>query len=139
MKKQPIDKKTGAKVAQYVKLKSELDAKTAAYNKEKERLSRKMAVIESDLINNMKQQEVERLGDVSLKKEDVFNIADYDKFTGYVKKHNAFYMFQKRLSNAVFREMLKEGEISKAKLQTQLGIGSFTKESLHITKKRGVK
>jgi hypothetical protein len=69
--------------------------------------------LSSQIIVQMDEQGAKRIGglsaNVSISEQDVPTVKDWDAVYDYIKNENAFYLLQKRMSAAAFRELLNLG------------------------------
>lgn len=63
----------------------------------------------------------------SVSENVVGSVEDWDQVYGYIREHDAFYLLQRRLANAAFKELLDTG----ASLP---GVSPFVKRSLNMRK-----
>lgn len=63
----------------------------------------------------------------SISSQVVGNVEDWDALHAYIKENDAFYLLQRRLSNAPYKEILDSGE-------SLAGVVPFTKRSLNMRK-----
>lgn len=63
----------------------------------------------------------------AISEQVVGNTEDWDEVYNYIREHDAFYLLQRRLSNAAYKELLDSGE-------TLPGVVPFTKRSLNMRK-----
>ena len=63
----------------------------------------------------------------SISTQVVGNVEDWDALHAYIKENDAFYLLQRRLSNAPYKEILDSGE-------SLAGVVPFTKRSLNMRK-----
>lgn len=67
--------------------------------------------VEAELIAYLKENELDRASaagfTASYGTETVAHVTDWEEFYDYVKEHNAFYLLQKRVASAAFREVLQ--------------------------------
>lgn len=63
----------------------------------------------------------------SISNQVVGNVEDWDALHAYIKENDAFYLLQRRLSNAPYKEILDSGE-------SLAGVVPFTKRSLNMRK-----
>ncbi|KII34895.1 hypothetical protein NL64_06455 [Pseudomonas fluorescens] len=63
----------------------------------------------------------------SISSQIVGNVEDWDAVHAYIKKNDAFYLLQRRLSNAPYKEILDSGD-------SLPGVVPFTKRSLNMRK-----
>jgi len=63
----------------------------------------------------------------SISNQVVGNVEDWDALHEYIRENNAFYLLQRRLSNAPYKEILDSGE-------SLAGVVPFTKRSLNMRK-----
>jgi hypothetical protein len=63
----------------------------------------------------------------SISSQVVGNVEDWDQVHEYIRENNAFYLLQRRLSNAPYKEILDSGA-------TLPGVVPFTKRSLNMRK-----
>jgi len=64
-----------------------------------------------------------------LTRQTVPNVKDWERLYGYIKKHDAFELLQKRVSGTAYRERLEAKEVIP-------GVEAFTLTKLSLTKKR---
>lgn len=98
-------------IAQLADVKDEL---REANNKAKEAKKRHDEA-EAELIEYLKENELEKASaagfTASYGTETVATVNDWEAFYDYVKEHDAFYLLQKRVASAAYRELLQvEGE-----------------------------
>ncbi|MDH2290029.1 MULTISPECIES: hypothetical protein [unclassified Cobetia] len=67
--------------------------------------------LESQLLEYLKENELDRVSaaghTASYSTETVASVDDWEAFFGYVKQHDAFYLLQKRIASAAYREVLQ--------------------------------
>lgn len=63
----------------------------------------------------------------SISNQVVGNVEDWDALHEYIRENNAFYLLQRRLSNAPYKEILDNGD-------SLAGVVPFTKRSLNMRK-----
>lgn len=63
----------------------------------------------------------------SISEQTVGNVEDWEEVYDYVREHDAFYLLQRRLSNAAYKEMLDAGD-------SLPGVVPFTKRALNMRK-----
>lgn len=63
----------------------------------------------------------------SISSQVVGNVEDWDAVHAYIKENDAFYLLQRRLSNAPYKEILDSGE-------SLPGVVPFTKRTLNMRK-----
>lgn len=63
----------------------------------------------------------------SISEQTVGNVEEWDEVYDYIRAHDAFYLLQRRLSNAAYKELLDSGG-------TLPGVVPFTKRSLNMRK-----
>ena len=126
--------KLGTRVENFIKLKAIISANEKAHKEKQDALKEKASALEIDIIKELKKNKLERAdgktGAVTHKKMIHANVKDWDKFYKYIKKHDAFFLMQKRASDAAYREMIEAGE-------EVPGVTGFIKETLGVVKKRG--
>lgn len=85
-----------------------------ALDRQAEELKQKERDLKDWLLNNLSKQELTRLagklGQVSLKRSDVGTIADLPAFQKFVKKNDAFDLYQRRLNLEACRLRWEEGK-----------------------------
>lgn len=87
------------------------------------------SLIEERLMENMDKDGIDKMtgrkASVSISSSVVANVEDWDAFTAFIHKNKAYHLFQRRVSDAAYREML---EIKKVVPGTQ----PFTKKRLNL-------
>ena len=63
----------------------------------------------------------------SVSRNVVGNVEDWEQVHAFIKEHDAFYLLQRRLANAAYKEMLDAGD-------SLPGVEPFTKISLNMRK-----
>jgi len=95
-----------------------------------ETLRKDAATLEVTIMNLLKESGIESAkgenGNVTLKKDTVPAVKDWDKFYAYIVKNKAFELLQKRVGLKAYRERLEEGEVIP-------GVEAFEKETLSCT------
>ena len=100
----------GEKIDELHSLKKQLREANKAVSELKESISElESGLIEDMALAGLTQAAGENMS-VSTKEEVVANIEDWETFTQYVAKNDAFYLIQHRVNNAPFREHQAAGE-----------------------------
>lgn len=107
---------TAPKIADIISELLQMKADLSAINKEAESIKREISVLEGEIINYLRQQDVQSLsttgGRVTLVKEVVPTVTNWDAVFDFVKNNDAFYLLQKRISSTAWREFTQqEGDI----------------------------
>ena len=80
--------------------------------------------LESRIIANLERQGIDRVGNgsctVSIKKETVPTVEDWDTVQKYIRETGRFELLHKRMSAAAFREILQMGQGVPGVKQTEL-------------------
>ena len=70
------------------------------------------SLLEEKILARMKDENIDRasgkLASVSIKDTTVGQLVDMEKFARYVKRNNAFELFERRISSTAFREHLEQ-------------------------------
>lgn len=86
---------------------------------------------EAEILELMGAQGVTRTGvgpyTMSISEQSVANVQDWDAVNDYIRAHDAFHLYQRRLSNGAYNEILAGGE-------SIPGVEPFTKVSLNFRK-----
>jgi len=97
-------------------------------------LSEKQRNLESQIIEDLKSDDLTQsstsAGTVTLSSQQVPSVQDWDKFNAFVKRNNAFYLYQRRVNSAPYRELLAE-----RKGRAIPGVETVTVEKLNLRKK----
>lgn len=87
--------------------------------------------LQMELLDVMKEVGVDKVSNdvatVSIKKTQVAQVIDWEKFYRYIHKNKAFFMLQKRVSDVAYRETLED-----RKNRPIPGVESFTKVALNL-------
>ena len=87
------------------------------------------AAIEQSLMDRLAEENLDKgtgkLGTVSISESTVGNVTDWDAVHAFIKKTGNFQLFQRRLSDPAFRELLELGK-------KVPGIETFTKKRLNL-------
>jgi hypothetical protein len=96
-----------------------------------DRLREEQTAIEDFIINNLPKSEASgvagRVARAQLGKKIIPTIENWEKLCAFVKKHNAFELFQRRLNEGAATERTEAGK-------PVPGIGSFTRVTVSCTK-----
>lgn len=88
-------------------------------------------IIESQIIERLDSEESRkgegRKAGVSITEVTVANIVDFDELTKYIKRTGYFHLFQRRISDPAFRELLE-----REKKHVVPGLEPFTKRNLNL-------
>ena len=94
-------------------------------------IDEKLASNETDIIAIADEMGLDRFAvgklTFSISSNVVGNVEDWDAVHAYIKENDAFYLLQRRLSNAPYKEILDSGE-------SLAGVVPFTKRSLNMRK-----
>jgi hypothetical protein len=94
-------------------------------------LDAQLAGNETDIIDIADEMGLDRFAvgklTFSISSNVVGNVEDWDAVHAYIKENDAFYLLQRRLSNAPYKEILDSGE-------SLPGVVPFTKRSLNMRK-----
>lgn len=98
---------------------------------EEKRLKALLDDNEQEIIDQLDAQGVTRSGigpfSMSISETVVGNVEDWDSVYAFIKDNDAFYLLQRRLANAAYKELLDNGD-------TIEGVAPFTKRSLNFRK-----
>ncbi len=135
--------KIGIKVDQFIKLKASISANEKTHNEKQAKLKAKASELEISIIKIFKADKITEAGGkngkVTFKTDSMAGCKNWEKFYKKIVKENMFFLLQKRLSNAAFRELLASKDITRIKFKKEFGVEFFDKETLLVGKKRGVK
>jgi len=119
--------KIGALIDKLEKLRL-IKKKTAAADKEAKEA---YDTVVADLMDIMNEQGIEKAAgktaSVTLGEQVVATIDDFDKLEKFIKRNNALYLFERRISSAAFRELLEQ-----RKGKAVPGLVKFTKHKLNM-------
>lgn len=94
-------------------------------------LDAQLAANETDIIEIADEMGLDRFAvgklTFSISNQVVGNVEDWDALHAYIRENNAFYLLQRRLSNAPYKEILDSGD-------SLAGVVPFTKRSLNMRK-----
>jgi hypothetical protein len=103
------DIKVGDLIEQAHSLREQIRADEKALNVLKEDLKQ----LSLDIMSKMDEVGVDRLGgrsaNVSIAEQEVPTVKDWDAVYDFIKSQDAFYLLQKRMSAAAFRELMAMG------------------------------
>lgn len=112
--------KIGDRIDQLDELRERMRALNAELKEIKEEFDAKewelMRVMEELGLDQAKSDRVT----VSLKKDTVGTVEDWDALEDYIKENDAFYLFQRRISSVAYKELLQMGEDVPGVKQTEL-------------------
>lgn len=81
-----------------------------ALNKQVDALAAEKKELEEQIIEEMLKEGITQassgVGTVTISEQEVASVEDWDKFNAWVKRNNAFYLYQRRVNNAPYRELL---------------------------------
>ncbi len=104
------DLKVGDLIEQAHQLREHIRAEEKELNLRKDELKQ----LSLDIMHKMDEVGVDRLGgrtaNVSIAEQEVPTVKDWDAVYDYIKSQDAFYLLQKRMSAAAFRELLAMGQ-----------------------------
>jgi len=127
--------KIGTKVDKFLKLKKEISANEKAHNDKQKIIKAKADELELDIIKTLKADKLDKvegkIGSVKYKKDPLPSAEDWQALYKYIKKENAFFLLQKRVSTSAYKELIEAG----VKVP---GLKTFYKESLGTSMKRGL-
>jgi len=107
----------------------ELREKKRSLEAEVAKVQGEFDAIEEQLLELLETQKVDgskgKKASVSITRSVHANIKDFDALCKYVKKTGYFHLFQRRLSDTAFRELLEQGK-------TVPGLEPFTKTKLNL-------
>ena len=105
----------------------------AALNQKLAELKEKEDALEADIFHALRESETTSatgaLAVVSIKREDVPQMEDFDAFFAFAKRKGNSDLLAQRVSTTAWRERIRNGK-------DVPGVKSFTRVSLSITKKR---
>ena len=100
--------KKGEIVNNLIQIRNEIRAAEEVVKKLKEDYNN----LQEDLLSKMRDDKLEKIsgtdGTASISVTEVANVTDWEKFYRYIARNKAYYMLQKRVADAIYRETLEE-------------------------------
>lgn len=104
----PVNISLGAQVDALYKLRE----KIRKLNEQLKELEDEKRALEETITGEMDVMQIDKaagkLGTVSISEQEIASIEDWDQFNTFVKRHNYFFLYQRRVSNAPYRELLAQ-------------------------------
>lgn len=126
-----VDLPQAKNLAELAQERDNLREQLKAVQDEEKRLKALLEENEAAIIEQLDAQGVTRSGigpySMSISETLVGNVVDWDDTIAYIDEHKAFHLFQRRLSNAAYKEILDGGDAVP-------GVEPFTKRSLNFRK-----
>lgn len=107
----------------------EIRTERAALEAKDKELREEFSMLEQVLLARADEQGATRIstsdGTAIVSEEELPQVDDWDIFHGWIKDNDAFYMLQRRVASAAYREAIKSG-------QTIPGISTYVKRGLNF-------
>lgn len=122
--------KIGTMIDKYIRLDDAVKEVDVKLKKAKEKRTECADFILSRYVKEDIRSARGKLGQISRTERNVPSVFDWDKLCAYVKRHNAFELLQKRVTQEAYKERVDAGK-------KVPGVEIFTKIGLSISRKGG--
>lgn len=118
----------GTMIDQMNELREQLRALTEEEKELKQQFEELERAVMCELDNSGTTMSAGSTATVSISEEEVGNVKDWDAFYEFIKTEDAFFLLQRRIANAAYRELKQTG-------QEVPGVTTFTRRKLNLRKK----
>jgi hypothetical protein len=129
-KNSPVGISLGAQIDSLYRLRETI----REVNEKLKDLEEQKRALEETIVGEMDVLQVDKsagkLGSVTISEQEIASIEDWDAFNAFIKRNNYFFLLQRRVNNAPYRELLAE-----RKNKPIPGAKTIVKRSLNLRKR----
>ena len=126
----PVEVSLGAQIDSLYKLREEI----REINEKLKNFEEQKRALEETIVGEMDVLQIDKsagkLGSVTISEQEIASIEDWDTFNAFIKRNNYFFLLQRRVNNAPYRELMAE-----RKNKPIPGAKTIIKRSLNLRKR----